>query len=225
MIKKLFSFAIVLIGLLQWQTLYAKPVVGVLVYADSELIDFAGPIEVFGVADYKVITFSYSGDKIRAWPGITIEPDHSLEDLPTIDILVVPGGQSSVIVKNKKIIDWIKNQSDKVSHIISVCTGANILAETGILDGKSATTFMPILKKFAERFPKINVLNNTRYVDNGKIITSGGLSSGIDASLHLVAKISGVDKAKEVAQYLEYNFKENSGITIKHQANQTRLMR
>lgn len=137
--------------------------------------------------------------------GLKVTPDRSFESLPEVNAILVPGGDVSMISKNQQVLNWLKQQYHEVSNVLSVCTGSDIVAKSGLLNGLSATTFHKNLDNLAIEFPEITVLNNKRFVDNGKIITSAGLSSGIDAALHLVSKVKGVESAKTVAMHIEYD--------------------
>lgn len=169
-----------------------------------EVLDFAGPMEVFSYAGYKVFTVSKTAEPIKSQGILTIVPDYSIDNAPKADILAFFGGNSSVASQNKKVIDWVKEQ-ENVQHYFSVCTGAFILAEAGLLDGKTATTFHNALEGLENGYSKIDVRRNVRFVDNGKEITTAGISAGIDGALHLVAKLQGVNAAKRTAYYMEYD--------------------
>ncbi|MPY23742.1 DJ-1/PfpI family protein [Shewanella psychropiezotolerans] len=183
--------------------------VGILMFDEVQIIDFAAPYEVFGHARFEIYTVSATGKPITTAMGLKVTPDHSFSSLPEMDAIVVPGGDVSIVRKNKQVLNWLKEQHRKVDHVLSVCTGSNIIAESGLLNGLSATTFHRNLDDLANEFPEINVLDDKRYVDNGKIITSAGLSSGIDASLYLVSKVNGIESAKTIAMYIEYDWKQS----------------
>ena len=169
-----------------------------------EVLDFAGPMEVFAYAGYKVFTVSKDKKPIKSQGILTITPDYSIEDAPSADILAFFGGNAQQAFENKKVIKWIKNQ-DNVQYHFSVCTGAFVLAEAGILDGKTATTFHNALDGLEKNYPKIEVKRDARFVDNGSVITTAGISAGIDGALHLVAKLQGLNAAKRTAYYMEYD--------------------
>lgn len=183
--------------------------VGILMFDEVQIIDFAAPYEVFGHANFEIYTVSATGKSITTAMGLKVTPDHSFSSLPEIDIILVPGGDVSVVRKNQQVLNWLKEQYEKVAHVLSVCTGSNIVAESGLLNGLSATSFHRNLDELANDFPNINVVDNQRYVDNGKIITSAGLSSGIDASLYLVSKVNGIESAKTIAMHIEYDWKQS----------------
>ncbi|RDY58191.1 DJ-1/PfpI family protein [Flagellimonas nanhaiensis] len=169
-----------------------------------EVLDFAGPLEVFAYAGYQVFTVSATQEPIKSQGVLTVVPDYSVENAPEADILAFFGGNSGAASQNKKVIEWVTKQSD-VDYHFSVCTGAFVLAEAGILDGKIATTFHSALDNLEAGYPKIDVRKNVRFVDNGKVITTAGISAGIDGALHLVAKLQGLNAAKRTAYYMEYD--------------------
>ena len=180
-----------------------------------EILDFAGPMEVFSSAGFEVFTVSKTTEAITTQGILKFIPDYSIQNAPQSDILAFfGGGNASGVSKDPEIINWIQSRQD-VEYYFSVCTGAFILAEAGLLNGKTATTFHGAINQLKKNYPKINVLENTRYVDNGKIITTAGVSAGIDGALHLVAKLQGPEKAKEVVTYMEYDkWVPNEGLIL-----------
>ncbi|MEM1257100.1 MAG: DJ-1/PfpI family protein [Bacteroidota bacterium] len=169
-----------------------------------EVLDFAGPMEVFAYAGYKVFTVSENQGPIKSQGILTVVPDYSIENAPKADILAFFGGNSTAAFENENVINWVKNQDD-IQYYFSVCTGAFVLAEAGILDGKTATTFHNALDSLETKYPKIEVRKDVRFVDNGREITTAGISAGIDGALHLVAKLQGLNAAKRTAYYMEYD--------------------
>jgi transcriptional regulator GlxA family with amidase domain len=186
--------------------------VGIFVFNDVEVLDFAGPFEVFSLVTrdneklFEVIIISEKGELIQAGNGLRIQPDFSFNDKLIFDILIIPGGYGAeeVEIKNKVVIDWIKKQKDVVKILASVCTGAFLLAESGILDNKKATTHWMDILRLESKYPKIKVIKDTRFVDEDNIITSGGISSGINMSFHIIKKLFGLQIAKMTAKRMEY---------------------
>lgn len=179
-----------------------------------EVLDFAGPMEVFAYAGYEVFIVSKTKEPIRSQGILKVIPDYSIKDAPKSDILAFFGGNADNAYRDKKVIDWVKEQTD-VEYYFSVCTGAFVLAEAGILDGNTATTFHSALSGLEKNYPKVNVKRNVRFVDNGTVITTAGVSAGIDGALHMVAKLQGVEKAKEVTFYMEYDkWKPGEGLIL-----------
>lgn len=169
-----------------------------------EVLDFAGPMEVFAYANFDVFTVSATKDQIKSQGILKVTPDYSINDAPHADILAFFGGDAGNAANNPKVIDWVKNQAD-VDYYFSVCTGAFILGKAGLLDNLTATTFHLSIDDLQRNFPKTKVLKNVRFVDNGKVITTAGISAGIDGALHLVEKIRGTESARQIAAYMEYD--------------------
>jgi len=169
-----------------------------------EVLDFAAPLEVFSYAGFDIFTVSKTNAPIKSQGILKITPDYGLNNAPKADILAFFGGNAARAYKDPTVIDWIKRQED-IQYYFSVCTGAFLLAEAGLLIDKSATTFHLALPSFTERYPKTKVLPDARFVDNGRVITTAGISAGIDGALHFVAKIHGVERAKMVAYQIEYD--------------------
>ena len=184
--------------------------VGVLLFDNAEVIDYAGPWEVFGQAGFKIFTVAENSKPVDAVFGQKIIPDYSFANAPRMDILLVPGGGGSrKAMQNPAVLKWVQQAAQDSEHVISVCTGSLILAKAGLLDGLSATTFHGALDVLAKNAPKTKIVHDQRYVDNGKIITTAGLSSGIDGALHLVSKIKSKGFAQATALTLEYQWDPN----------------
>jgi transcriptional regulator GlxA family with amidase domain len=179
-----------------------------------EVLDFAGPMEVFSYAGYEVFTVSKTKEPILSQGILKIVPDYSIEDAPESNILAFFGGNAHNAYDDVEVMKWVKNRAN-VDLYFSVCTGALVLAKAGILDGKTATTFHYALNGLEKNYPKVKVRRDVRFVDNGTVITTAGVSAGIDGALHLVAKLQGLEKAKEVAFYMEYDkWKPGEGLIL-----------
>jgi CubicO group peptidase (beta-lactamase class C family)/putative intracellular protease/amidase len=189
-----------------------KPVtVAILLFDGVEIIDYSGPWEVFGQAGFVVHTVAEKAEPIKTTFGQRVVPDYTLVNSPPADILLVPGGRVSIeLLTNKRVIEWIQAGARDARYVMSVCTGAFLLARAGLLDGQAATTFHKSLDRLARSAPKTRVVRDQRFVDNGKVITTAGLSSGIDGALHLVAKIKGKGAAQQTALGLEYQWQPDS---------------
>jgi len=189
--------------------------VGILLFDEVEVLDFAGPFEVFSVTTYEdfitnafhVSTISETGERIIARNGLKVDPDYSFDNVPEFDILVVPGGPGAreIQVNNPKAIEWISDQMSKVKIMTSVCTGAFLLAKAGLLDGKEATTHWFNYDRFERQFPNVTLRRDIKYVDQGNIVTSGGVSAGINMSLYVVERLLGKDIASNTARGMEYD--------------------
>jgi len=191
--------------------------VAIFIHNGVEILDFAGPSEVFASTEgFNVYTVSLTNEPIISQGFIKITPTYSLANCPKPDIVVLPGGNTGPFIENKPLIDWIKNASTQAEVMLSVCTGAGLLAKAGLLDGKQATTFHSYIEPLQRATPKAKILRNTRFVDNGQIITTAGVSAGIDGALHVVAKLKGQAIATQTARYMEYDkWKPEEGLTVK----------
>jgi transcriptional regulator GlxA family with amidase domain len=184
------------------------------------VLDFAGPFEVFGVtgrragaAPFHVVTVAEQPGTVRARNELAVTPTHSFADCPPANILVVPGGYGTRReMHNERVIAWVREQSAGAEVILSVCTGALLLARAGLLDGLEVTTHHGALDLLAATAPAAVVRADQRFVDNGRVITSAGISAGIDASLHVVARLLGDEAARETAAYMEYDWRSAAGI-------------
>jgi transcriptional regulator GlxA family with amidase domain len=180
-----------------------------------EILDFAGPMEVFAYAGFHVFTVSAKKQPITSQGILKILPDYSIDDAPPADILAFFGGNSGAPTNDPAVIDWVKTRIGSTSYFFSVCTGAFILGKAGILDHLTATTFHSEIDRLRSTLPATRVLANTRFVDNGHVITTAGISAGIDGALHLVSRLKGEDAAREVAFYMEYDkWIPNQGLVI-----------
>lgn len=192
--------------------------VHVLLFDDVEVLDFAGPFEVFGVtglrngpAQFQVETVGLTGAPIRARNGLQVQPSLSIGDAGPCDVLVLPGGYGTRReMHNEVLLGWIRGQAEGAKVVLSVCTGALLLARAGLLDGLDATTHHVAFDELAAASPTTRVHRGRRFVDNGHVVTSAGISAGIDASLHVVARLLGHDVARETASYMEYDWREGA---------------
>ena len=182
------------------------PTVAILLFDRVEIIDFAGPWEVFGGAGYKVFTVAEKSDPVNTVYGQKIVPDYTFDNSPKADVLLVPGGGVRDAVNNPKLISWVEENAKTSTYVMSVCTGAFILAKAELLNGLTATTVRGGIDRLATAAPNIKVVYDKRYVDNGKIITTAGLSSGIDGSFYLVSRMLGKGRAQQTALGLEYKW-------------------
>lgn len=192
--------------------------VAVLIYDDVELLDFAGPLEVFSLASmdskklFNVYTVGLNTELITSQKVLQIKPQYTLDDCPIPDIIVLPGGDTRIIRKSTRLIKWLRDNIEGADIALSVCTGVSLLGEAGLLDNKTATTHKYAIGSMKEKYPNTIFLTNKRFVDNGKIITTAGISAGIDGSLHVVQKLFGKAVAGEIVDWMEYeNWKPNNG--------------
>jgi len=146
-------------------------------------------------------------DVVSARNGLKVLPDYDFSNAPNFDILIVPGGYGAeeIEIHNPQTIDWLKKSASKVQILASVCTGAFLLAQAGLLDGKKATTHWMDIDRLEKEYPKVKVIRNVRYVDEYPILTSGGISSGINMSFYLIKKLLGAEIAKMTAKRMVYD--------------------
>jgi putative intracellular protease/amidase len=192
-----------------------KPLnLAIFVFDGVQIIDYTGPYEVFGQAYdaashkpiFNVYTVAEKAGPVTTAMGMTVVPKYTFADAPKADVLVLPGGGVPRHLDNPEVIRWVKESAASADHVMSVCNGAFFLAKAGLLDGLTATTFYGLIDELKAFAPKCRVVEDQRFVDNGKIVTTAGLSSGIDGSLHMIEKIAGRGKAQEIALNLEYNW-------------------
>ncbi|WP_461517390.1 DJ-1/PfpI family protein [Porticoccus sp.] len=197
---------------------------GILVFDEIEVLDFAGPYEVFSVArlneesrrsepsPFEVILIAQFDRPVVATGGMKVLPDTTFEHCPPLDVLIVPGGLGTRWeMHNEKLLDFVRQRAPQLELLASVCTGALVLGSAGLLDGLTATTHWHSLQLMHELFPSIDVDRQARVVLDGKVMTSAGISSGIDMSLDILARYFGDDVARFTASYMEYSYLGEEG--------------
>ncbi|MCE1252532.1 MAG: DJ-1/PfpI family protein [Anaerolineae bacterium] len=195
--------------------------VAVFIFDDVEVLDFAGPYEVFYTAarvalrlapqdppPFKVFTVSEQSKTVFARGSLPVQAHYNFSNHPAADVLIVPGGVVSAELEKITVIDWIKNQAAGAGLTASVCTGAFLLAKAGLLDGKEATTHWEDTADLQKMFPSLKVMEAVRWIDNGSLVTSAGISAGIDMSLHLVEKLCGRELALKTARQMDYAWQD-----------------
>jgi len=181
--------------------------VAFLIDEGATIIDFCGPWEalndasVAGVPGFELYTVATSTRPIKAEGGMKIVPDYSLTDAPQPAVIIIPAQGGA---RDPRKLEWLKSQHGRADLIMSVCTGAFVLARTGLLDGREATTHHLFYDQFANEFPKVKLVRNRRFIDNGGIMSAGGLTSGIDGALHVVERYYGRAAALQTAAYMEF---------------------
>lgn len=196
--------------------------IAIYVYDNVEVLDFAGPYEVFTCATrvkgldgldkspaFKVFTVSSGLSAVYARAGLRITPDYDLVEHPDIDVLIIAGGVVTEELNKADVINWITKTAGEAKLTASVCTGAFLLAKAGLLENKQVTTHWEDQQDLQEMFPNIDVIPDRRWVDAGNIITSGGISAGIDMSLHIVERLMGRSLAERTARQMEFDWTEN----------------
>ncbi len=193
--------------------------VAILVFNEVEVLDFAGPFEVFSVASrvalrdgdaarppFEPFLCSKSGQGVRARHGLQVTPDRSLAETPHPDVLIVPGGVVGEPLDDSEVIGWLRAAHPRTVVTASVCTGAFLLARAGLLDGLAATTHWEDIAAFRRFAPGVEVREDAPFVDQGRVVTSAGVSSGIDMSFHLVARLGTEELAQRAARQIEYPY-------------------
>jgi transcriptional regulator GlxA family with amidase domain len=188
--------------------------VAILIFDKVEVLDFAGPFEVFSVSYdanqnklYDVCLIAETADIVKARGNFLVQPNKTIDTNEKFDIVLIPGGYGTrPLMNNETIKKWIQKQFTQVELMLSVCTGSLVLGKAGLLENISATTHHLALSELEAAAPNTKVIADTKYVDNGKIITSAGISAGIEMALHVVAKEHGMEQAQQTASYMEYDW-------------------
>jgi transcriptional regulator GlxA family with amidase domain len=189
------------------------PHIGILLFDEFEELDAIGPWEVlafwtrqFPDDGWTVSTFSRDGGPVTAAKGLRVTPDHSYDSVPAMDVLVYPGGFGTrAHLRDDAQLDWVRAQRDRVPIMTSVCTGSLVFAAAGLLAGRPATTHWGSLELLHELDPTLEVRADDRWVDDGDVITASGVSAGIDMALHLVVRLAGTERAREVRRGIQYD--------------------
>jgi len=195
---------------------------GILVFDDMELLDMAGPYEVFTTASrvwarsqpagaaplFKVATIASTPAPVSARAGLRVQPDFTLHDHPPLHCALVPGGVVAAELQRPDVLAWIAAQRRSAPVLASVCTGALLLAAAGVLDGLAATTHWEDLDALRALRPAVTVRDGVRWVDEGEVVTSAGISAGMDMSLHLVRRLQGHDLAARTARQMDYDWND-----------------
>jgi transcriptional regulator GlxA family with amidase domain len=197
--------------------------VGIYLYNEIEVLDFAGPFEVFSTASrvnsrispesgdlFKVFTIAEDMNPLFARGGLQIVPEYSISEHPEINLLIIPGGIVTDELAKNHIISWIITSSNFANITGSVCNGAFLLAKAGLLKSKAATTHWEDIDDLRSMFPDIKIKKNVRWVDEGSVVTAAGISAGIDMSLHLVSRLANKDLAILTAKQMEFEWTINS---------------
>lgn len=182
---------------------------GLVLYPRFELLDAYGPAEIFGnlPGRVKLVTVAQQAGPVKSAQGIKGDADYSFDDCPELDLILVPGGFGSLSeLKNPAMLDFLRARGEKAEIVMSVCTGSQILAHAGLLDGRKATSNKQFFTMATSATPKVNWIKQARWVDDGNRVTSSGVSAGIDMSLHVVERLFGTETAERVANGTEYQW-------------------
>lgn len=197
--------------------------VGIYLFNNVEVLDFAGPFEVFTTASrvslrrspnlpapFKVFTVAKTAQTVQARAGLKAVPDFSLKSCPNIDLLIVPGGVVDEEIADEEVVAWVRETASRAQTVASVCTGAFLLAKAGLLHGKSATTHWEDIADLRAQFPSVLVQEDVRWVDEGQVISSAGIAAGIDMALHLVARCAGSELAQATARQMDVPYRSEA---------------
>lgn len=195
--------------------------IGIYLFDKAELLDFAGPLEVFttanrlhqqsaGTAAYRVMTLSDQGQDIRCRAGLRVTPDLSLSQCPQLDLCILPGGEIEQARNNQNLKQWLLNQRQHAKTLASICNGAFILAEAGMLTDLSVTTHWEDAPQLQREFTTLSVQANKRFIDHGHTLTTAGVAAGIDACLHWVARHTDTELAKRTARQMDYPWSDTA---------------
>ncbi|WP_455922295.1 DJ-1/PfpI family protein [Pseudomonas putida] len=195
--------------------------INLLLYPDVEILDFAGPYEVFSVASrvalrdgvlphsaFHVHTVAAEPQRVRARYNLRVQADASLDNAAPCDVLIVPGGVVDQPLADRPTLDWVATTAARTALVTSVCTGALILAKAGVITGQQVTTHWDDLALLKHDYPSLDVVGDVPYVDLGGLITSAGISAGIDMSLHVVGRILGIETANATARQMQYSWRD-----------------
>ncbi len=201
--------------------------VGIVLFENIEVLDFCGPFEVFSVtrlneekrrdesSPFEVLLVAEKATPVHSTGGMKVLPDHTFENCLKLDILVVPGGWGTrKELKNRKMLDWLRNRAPEAETLTSVCTGSMLLGFAGLLNGHNATTHWRSLDWMRESFPAVTVEYDKHVVEDGSILTSAGISAGIDMSLKVVARYYGETVARATAKHMEYPYPDDNARRI-----------
>ena len=196
-----------------------RKAVGILIFPQVEVLDFCGPFEVFSVtrldeaarretpSPFEVRLVAETAEPVTTTGGMRVIPDVTIDACPPLDVLVVPGGMGTrTEIKNERLIAWIAARGKTVETLTSVCTGSMLLGQAGLLDGRHATTHWRALPWMRDSFPTVTVEEKLHVVEDGHVLTSAGISAGIDMALRVVARYHGEEVARGTARTMEYRY-------------------
>ena len=199
-----------------------KKNVGILIFKDVEVLDFAGPFEVFSVASeihehtlYNAFLVSAEPEPVNALNGMNVLPNHSFEDVPSIDLLVIAGGAGTNAIKNdSRYVNWIRTTVTNAEYVLSICSGARLLASSGFLKNKPFCTHHQIYDDIVHIEPTAIPQKDKRFVNVDNIYTCGGISAGIDLSFHVLKQMHGQDVVDKTSVYMEYEVRKENPVLL-----------
>ncbi len=183
---------------------------GILIFNDVEELDFVGPWEVLTMGkmvrpEDRVVSIGLNKGEVKCHKGLRVMPDYTLEDAPALDVLLIPGGDGTrPLLRDERLTAWIKARAASATWVTSVCSGALLLANAGLLDGRKATTHWFVLEEL-RRFSKVQVMEHVRYVRDENVVTAAGVSAGIDMALWLFGQLGSPEQARFVQRAMQYD--------------------
>lgn len=186
---------------------------GIVLYDRFELLDVAGPAEIFGNVGsrLKIVMIADKAGPVRSTQGIAMVADVGYDEAPPLDLVLVPGGIGTLrMLGNKPLLEWLKSRAEQAEIVMSVCSGSGILAKAGLLDGRQATTNKQSYRLITAWDPDVKWVKEARWVDDGNIVTSSGVSAGMDMALHVVQRLYGEKVAQQIADGTEYEWHRDS---------------
>ena len=192
--------------------------IGIYVYDQAEVLDFAGPFEVFTTASrvhgrqnlnvslFDVFLIAEKREMISARANFKVQPHYTINDHPRLDVLIIPGGVHIHEMEKPVVIEWVQRTAGTSQITASVCTGAFLLAKAGLLEGRPVTTHWEDIPDLRGMFPLLDIEEDVAWVDDGNIVTSAGISAGIEMALHLVTKLAGKELAVKTARQMQYTW-------------------
>lgn len=197
--------------------------VGIVIFDDVEVLDFCGPFEVFSVtrldeakrreepSPFEVVLIAEFPGVVTTTGGMKVTPDYAFDNCPKLDVLVVPGGWGTRReAENQRMIGFIRKRAPELTKLTSVCTGSLLLATAGLLDGLPATSHWRFLDQMRESFPNVAIEYGQHVVEDGNVITSAGISAGIDMALRVVERYHGEEIARATARHMEYPYPKDN---------------
>lgn len=192
--------------------------IGIYIYDQAEVLDFSGPFEVFSTASrlsepaglFNAFLVGETGGAVNARGNFSVNPTFGFHDHPKIEVFIIVGGVHTKEIKKPEVLKWIACEAGKAKLVASVCTGAFLLAEAGVLKNQNVTTHWEDIPDLRKNYNQLIVHENKRWIDEGNIVTSGGISAGIDMSLYLVSKLHSIELAEKTAHQMEFDWTKNS---------------
>lgn len=182
---------------------------GVLIFPGFEMLDFAGPVELWGnlPREVRLVTVATTPGPVKSAQGVAVTADHGYAECPPLDLLLVPGGEGAFeILKDAETLAFLRARAASAEITMSVCNGASVLAAAGLLDGRRATTNKRFWNASTAPGPKVQWVRKARWVDEGTLVTSSGVSAGLDMTLHVIGRLFGIRRAERLAAAIEYEW-------------------